>query len=166
MAADNRSLGKFQLAGIPRAPRGVPQIEVTFTVLEEGVLEVSARDKATGSTREVRIEGATTALDKAALDKILAETTAKQADDQRRLAWSEARLKLDVAVNESTKLLASVGDKLSQKMKKRWSDELARAQVLLASGTTPGDPKLMQAAVAELQKAMHDGAEELYENSK
>jgi molecular chaperone DnaK len=167
LAKDNRLLGKFQLGGIPPAPRGIPQIEVVFAVLENGLLEVSARDKATGETREIRIDGATAVLDKAAVDKILADTAAAKSIDDQYAVWSQARLKLENQVYAGKRLLAQVADKLSPAMKKRWTDELARAEVLLAATTEPGGaPFLLTQASAALEKALHAGSEELYRNAK
>ena len=114
----------------------------------------------------MHIEGATTVLDKAALDQIIAETASKLVEDQQRLRWSQTRIQLESFAIESKRLLATVGDKLSAKMKKQWSDELARAEVFLAGATTPGDPKLVQTALASLQKVMQAGAEELYKTAK
>ena len=165
LAADNRSLGKFQLRGIPPAPRGVPQVEVTFTVDDEGQLEVTARDKATNEMKEIVIYGAIAALDKATLDKILADTAAAQGDDDRRRVWSETRIKLETMIYEGKRSLGSLGDKLSPTMRKRWQDELSRAEALLATSTTPGDPKLLLVATESLQKTLHAGSEELYKNA-
>ena len=166
MAVDNRSLGKFQLLGIPPAPRGVPQIEVTFAIDARGVLSVGARDRATGATKEIRIEGAAvSALDKAALDRVLADAAAaKGADDQRR-AWSEAKLALDTLIYGSKRLMKDVAPKLSPKTRKRAEQEIKQAEGILALSTQPGDPALLVAAKESLQKAIHAASEELYKNA-
>ena len=159
MAADNRTLGKFQLTGIPPAPRAIPQIEVA--IRDDGILEVRARDQATNKKREIRIEGKSESLDQGAIDKLLADALAHKDDDTRRLAWSEMRMKLDMAVYELRRQYATIGSKLSPKTAQRFRDELARAEVLLAS-TTGGDPKLLETAFLEVQRTMAAGAEDLY----
>ena len=162
MAADNRSLGKFQLTGIPPAPRATPQIEVTFAILDDGILEVSARDQATNQTREIRIEGTMReALDRDAIAELLADAAAHEDEDTRRLAWSETRKKLDMAVYELRRQYELIGSMVSPKTAKRFRDELARADVILAS-TTVGDPKMLETALLEVQRTMAAGAEELY----
>ena len=171
MAGDNRSLGKFVLGGIPPAPRGIPQIEVVFSIIDDGVLEVSARDKATGATREIRIDGAATALDKAAVDKLLADALAARPIDEKRRAFTDAHMKLTNLVMEANRLLATVDNKLSPATRKRWTDEIARAQVLLAASgpqhaATPADPAPLLKATEAMQNTMHTGAVELYRDAK
>jgi molecular chaperone DnaK len=161
MAADNRSLGKFQLTGIPPAPRATPQIEVKFRISTQGILDVTARDMATNTRRAIRIEGKSDSLDRAAIDKLLADALAHEDDDARRLAWSEMRMKLDMSVYELRRQYDLIGSKLSPKTAQRFRDELARADVVLAS-TTVGDPALLEKAFLEIQRTMAAGAEELY----
>jgi molecular chaperone DnaK len=161
MATDNRTLGKFQLTGIPPAPRAIPQIEVKFAISEDGILEVSARDQATNKKREIRIQGKSESLDQGAIDKLLDDALAHKDEDTRRLAWSEMRMKLDMSVYELRRQYAMIGSKLSPKTAQRFRDELARADVVLAS-TTPGDPAVLEKAFLEVQRTMGAGAEELY----
>ncbi|HEX5064232.1 MAG TPA: Hsp70 family protein [Kofleriaceae bacterium] len=162
LASQNRSLGKFQLFGIPPAPRGVPQIEVTFAIDKDGVLTVSARDKATSQSKQIIIDGAAGALDKAAVDKMLAEAAAAKADDDIRRSWSQAKNDLDQMIYSSKKLMQDVGSKLSKKTRTRVEQEIKGAEGVLAVSTKPADPKLLLAVTDSLRKAMHSAAEELY----
>jgi molecular chaperone DnaK len=167
LARDNRSLGKFQLFGIPPAPRGVPQIEVTFAVDADGVLTVGARDKATGATREIRIEGAPGgALGNAEIDKMLAEANAARADDDQRARWLQARNDLEGLVYSGRKILKETSAKLPAKLRKRCETELRQAEGVLAISGEPGNPSVLVAAKDSLQKAMYDAAEELYRTAK
>ncbi|HEY5922268.1 MAG TPA: Hsp70 family protein [Kofleriaceae bacterium] len=165
LASQNRSLGKFQLFGIPAAPRGVPQILVTFTIDRQGVLSVSAHDKATGQSKQITIEGATGALDKAAVDKLLAEAQAAKADDAIRQAWTTARNELDTMIYSSRKLMKDVSGKLSKRTRARVERELKAAEGILAVSTKPTDPKLLVAVTDSLRKAMHVAAQELYDTA-
>jgi molecular chaperone DnaK len=166
LASDNRSLGKFQLTGIPPALRGVPQIAVTFAIDVNGALTVSAVDKATGATRQINIEGALgAALSKAAVDKMLADANAAKLDDDKRGAWTELRNKLDTLIYSSRGIYKSVGNKLSPAMQKRYKTDLERAEKVFAASTHPGDPSALRLAHDTLSKTAHDAAEELYNNA-
>ena len=137
LASQNLSLGKFQLFGIPPAPRGVPQIEVSFAVDRQGVLTVSARDKATGQSKHITIEGAAGGLDKAQVDKMLAEAAAaKPADDMRR-DWAQAKNDLDQMIYSSRTLMTSVGAKLSKRTRTRVEREITAAEAVLKLSTKP-----------------------------
>lgn len=165
LASQNRSLGKFQLFGIPPAPRGVPQIEVTFAIDKDGVLTVSARDKATGGSKQIVIDGAAGALDKAAVDKMLAQAAAAKADDDVRRAWSQAKNDLDQMIYSTKKLMSDVGGKLSKKTRAHVEREIKAAEGVLAVSTKPVDPKLLLAVTDSLRKATHAAAEELYKTA-
>jgi len=112
MAADNMSLGRFNLEGIPPAPRGVPQIEVTFDIDADGILNVSAEDKATGKEQTVTIE-ATTNLDEGDIDRMVKEAKQHESEDRRRKELIEARNKADQLVYQMEKMLRELGDKVS-----------------------------------------------------
>ena len=167
LVSQNRSLGKFQLFGIPPAPRGVPQIEVTFAVDKDGVLTVRARDKATDREQAIQIDGlAAGTLDKAAVDKILAEARSEQANDAALVALANTRNELETLIYADKQLLADVGHKLSPKMRARFERELKGAEAVLKTATRPADVALLLAVKASLGTAGHDAATELYANAK
>ncbi len=112
MAPDNMSLGRFNLEGIPPAPRGVPQIEVTFDIDADGILNVAAQDKATGKEQNVTIE-ATTNLDETDVERMVKEAKQHASEDQRRKELIEARNKADQLVYQMEKTLRELGDQVS-----------------------------------------------------
>jgi len=116
MAADNKSLGKFTLDGIPPAPRGVPQIEVTFDVDANGILKVSAKDKATGRTQHITIT-ASSGLSESEVEKMRKDAEAHAEDDRKRKDLIEARNQADNAVYTAEKALREFGDKVPSEVK-------------------------------------------------
>jgi molecular chaperone DnaK len=112
MAADNKLLGQFDLVGIPPAPRGVPQIEVTFDIDANGIVNVSAKDKATGKEQQIRIQ-ASGGLSEADIQKMVKEAEAHAEEDKRRRALVEARNQAESLVHSTEKSLAEHGDKLN-----------------------------------------------------
>ncbi len=117
MAADNKSLGKFILDGIPPAPRGVPQIEVTFDIDADGILKVTARDKATGRQQHITIT-ASSGLSEAEVERMVKEGELHAAEDTKRRQEIEARNAADSAVYTTEKFIREYGDKLPEDMKK------------------------------------------------
>jgi molecular chaperone DnaK len=111
MAADNISLGRFNLEGIPPAPRGVPQIEVTFDIDANGILNVSAKDKATGKEQQITIT-ATTNLSKEEVERLVREAKQHEAEDRRRKELIEARNTADTLIYQTEKFLRELGDKV------------------------------------------------------
>jgi molecular chaperone DnaK len=112
MANDNKMLGQFDLAGIPPAPRGVPQIEVTFDIDANGIVHVTAKDKATNKEQAIRIQ-ANGGLSDADIEKMVQEAEANKADDEKRKAAVEAKNQADAVIHSSEKALAEHGDKVS-----------------------------------------------------
>ena len=112
MAADNMSLGRFNLEGIPPAPRGVPQIEVTFDIDADGILNVSAEDKATGKEQNVTIE-ATTNLREVDVDDMVKEAKRHESEDRQRKELIQARNQADQLVYQMEKSLRDLGDQVS-----------------------------------------------------
>ncbi|MFZ5634736.1 MAG: molecular chaperone DnaK [Bacillota bacterium] len=110
LARDNRSLGQFKLDGIPMAPRGVPQIEVTFDIDANGILKVSAQDKATGKEQAITISGSTS-LDKGEVDRMVREAEAHAAEDKQRKQEVEARNEADALAYQVERQLRDLGDK-------------------------------------------------------
>ena len=112
MAHDNKMLGQFDLVGIPPAPRGVPQVEVTFDIDANGIVNVSARDKATAKEQSIRIQ-ANGGLSDADIDKMVQEAEANKADDEKRKALVEAKNQGEAIVHSTEKALAEHGDKVA-----------------------------------------------------
>ncbi len=111
-AKDNKSLGQFNLEGIPPAPRGVPQIEVTFDIDANGILTVSAQDKASGKQQEIKITGSS-GLSEEEIQKMVADAEAHKAEDEKRKALVEAKNQADALVHQTQKTLDELGDKVS-----------------------------------------------------
>ena len=116
MAAYNKTLGKFQLVDLPPAPRGVPQIEVTFDIDANGIVHVSAKDRATGKEQSITITGQTS-LDKSTIDQMVADAEAHAAEDARRREEAEALNNADSLVYQVEKLLAEAGDSVDAESK-------------------------------------------------
>lgn len=112
MAADNKLLGQFDLVGIPPAPRGVPQIEVTFDIDANGIVNVQARDKATNKEQSIRIQ-ANGGLSDADIDRMVKEAESNKAEDEKRKAMVDARNQADATIHSTEKALAEHGDKIS-----------------------------------------------------
>jgi len=127
MAADNKSLGKFTLDGIPPAPRGVPQIEVTFDINANGILEVTAKDKATGRSQNITIT-ASSGLSEEEVEEMRRQAEAHAEEDQRRRTLIEARNTADNAIYSAEKTLRDLGDKVPEDVKANVESAIARVQ--------------------------------------
>jgi molecular chaperone DnaK len=127
MAADNRSLGRFHLDGIPPAPRGVPQIEVTFDIDANGILGVTARDKATGKEQNIRIE-ASSGLSKEEVEKMKADAQAHSAEDRKRKEEIDLRNQADNLIYSTEKQLKDLADKMPADSKQKIEDAKARLE--------------------------------------
>jgi len=157
MAQDNRELGRFILDGIPPAPRGMPQIEVTFDIDANGILSVSAKDKASGKEQSIRIEGSG-GLSKDEVETMVKDAEAHAAEDRERKERIEKRNQLDSLVYNAEKQLSEHGDKLSAEDKQGLESAVAEAKQDLESD----DAARMQAAHGRLEQALHKVAEALY----
>jgi molecular chaperone DnaK len=157
MAQDNRTLGKFHLMGIPPAPRGMPQIEVTFDIDANGILNVSAKDLATNKEQKITIT-ASTGLTKEEAEKMRAEAESHADEDRRKLAEVEARNTLDSRVYQMEKLIRENRDKVPEADAKAVEEAIEKAKSALAGGNLDA----MQAAAQELEKASHRVAEVMY----
>jgi molecular chaperone DnaK len=127
MAADNKHLGTFDLVGIPPAPRGVPQIEVTFDIDANGIVNVSAKDKATGKEQSIRIQ-ASGGLSDADIQRMIKEAEAHASEDRKRRELVEARNHLDALIHSTEKSLTDSGDKVSAAVKSEVQDAISRAK--------------------------------------
>ena len=134
MAADNKSLGRFILSGIPPAPRGVPQVEVTFDIDASGILDVTAKDKATGKSNTIKITGST-GLSKDEVDKMKSEAEAHAAEDSAKKERIEARNKADNMIYISEKTLKDAGDKAKAEDKSAIEEKVKALKDILESGS-------------------------------
>jgi molecular chaperone DnaK len=158
----NKSLGRFVLDGIPPAPRGVPQIEVTFNIDANGILHVSAKDKGTGKEQSITIQGSGN-LDKAEVEKMAKDAEAHAEEDKAKKEAVEARNMLDSAVYQAEKLKNDNGDKLSDDDKKTLDDSIEAAKKVTAD--EKADKAALEAAAKELNdKIMPIGAK-MYEQA-
>ena len=157
MAADNKTLGRFQLTGIPAARRGVPQIEVTFDIDANGIVNVSAKDLGTGKQQQITISGST-ALSDDEVDRMVKDAEAHAAEDEQRKAEIEARNNCDSLVNATEQTLSELGDKVSGDVKSQAEAAISEAKAAL-SGT---DVEAIKAATEKLQQAGYKLAEVVY----
>jgi molecular chaperone DnaK len=157
VANGNRTLGKFQLVGIPPAPRGVPQIEVTFDIDANGILNVAAKDNATQKEQKITIT-ASSGLSKEEADRMKKEADSHAAEDKAKLAEVEARNRLDNLVYQTEKVVKDNRDKLAEPDVKAAEDAIAEARTALSGS----DVEKMNAAVDSLTKASHHIAETMY----
>ncbi len=134
MAADNKSLGRFILSGIPPSPRGVPQIEVVFDIDSNGILDVHAKDKATGRSQSIKITGST-GLSKDEVEKMTKEAEEHASDDQGKKEKIEARNKADNMIYVAEKSLKDAGDKVSEDIKKEIEEKVSTLKSVLETGT-------------------------------
>ncbi len=159
MAPDNRTLGRFHLMGIPAAPRGVPQIEVTFDIDANGILHVAAKDRGTGVEQKIQITGSS-GLDEAEISKMVDEAQAHAGDDEAKKKQIESRNKLDGLIYSTEKLVTENKEKLDEAI-------VASIEVVLAeakSALEDGNQELMDSAYEKLTTASHKVAESLYQN--
>ncbi len=157
MARDNKTLGTFKLDGIPPAPRGTPQIEVTFDIDANGILHVTAKDLGTGKDQKITIQGSS-GLTKEEVEKMTREAEANAAEDAKRKEAAEAKNQLDTTIYQLEKTLKDAGDKLPADVKGKIETALADAKKDLESA----DVARMKAALENLQKV---GAE-LYQQAQ
>ncbi|MGB9891110.1 molecular chaperone DnaK [Thermodesulfovibrio sp. Kuro-1] len=161
MAADNKLLGVFELVGIPPAPRGIPQIEVTFDIDANGILHVSAKDLATGKEQSIRIT-ASSGLSEEEIKKMIREAEAHAEEDRRKKQIAEARNEADNMIYTVEKTLRDMGDRVSEDERKRIEEAIEKCRRIK---DTSNDVNEIKAAVEELAKASHRVAEELYKKA-
>jgi molecular chaperone DnaK len=157
MAGQNRTLGKFHLTGIPPAPRGVPQIEVTFDIDANGILNVTAKDMATGKDQKITITSSS-GLSKEEVDSMAKEAESHSAEDKAKRDEIESRNQLDSMVYSVEKMLREHGDKISGSERGDVENAVADAKKALESGDKAG----MDRARENLTKASHKLAEQMY----
>jgi molecular chaperone DnaK len=133
MAADNKMLGQFDLMGIPPAPRGIPQVEVTFDIDANGIVNVSAKDKATNKEQQIRIQ-ASGGLSDAEVEKMVKEAEANAAEDKKRKDLVEAKNHAEALMHSTSKSLAEFGDKVSAADKSAIESAIADLKSTLETG--------------------------------
>jgi len=159
MAIDNRTLGKFQLAGIPPAPRGMPQIEVTFDIDANGILNVSAKDLGTGKEQSIVITSSS-GLSQEEVDKMTRDAESHADEDQKKRALIDARNAADHTVHETEKILKEHADKLSDDDKKAIDEAVEK----LKGVKDGGDAGAITSAIEAVQQASQALGQKIYEN--
>ena len=159
MAQDNKTLGKFQLTGIPAARRGVPQIEVTFDIDANGIVNVSAKDLGTGKQQQITISGST-ALTDDEVDRMVKDAEAHAEEDKVRKEEVEVRNNCDSLVNATETTLGEVGDKVSAEVKQQAESAVAQGKAALEGN----DIEAIKAAIEAMQQAGYKLAEVVYGN--
>jgi molecular chaperone DnaK len=163
MAGQNRSIGKFDLVGIPPAPRGVPQIEVTFDIDANGILHVSAKDLGTGKEQKIRIE-ASSGLSEDEIKKMVQDAELHAAEDEKQKETIEARNLADSMIYQTEKSLTEYGDKIGEDDKNAINNAIADLKKVLEDANS--DAAAIKAKTEELQKASYKLAEEMYKNTQ
>jgi len=160
MAIYNRTLGRFDLVGIPPAPRGVPQIEVTFDIDANGIVSVSAKDLGTGKEQSIRIE-ASSGLSEQEISKLVKDAEVHASEDKKARDLAEARNKADNAVYQIEKNLKDYGDKISDDDRRKIKEAIDKVN-RVKTGNEPVD---IDKAVEELMQASYKMAEEMYKHA-
>jgi molecular chaperone DnaK len=158
MAADNKMLGQFDLVGIPPAPRGVPQVEVTFDIDANGIVNVQARDKATNKEQSIRIQ-ANGGLSDSDIDAMVKEAESNKADDEKRKAVVEAKNQADAVIHSTEKALAEHGDKVGEAERNAITTGLEELKGVLESG----DAETISAKTQALIQASMKLGEAMYQ---
>ncbi|MFO7942178.1 MAG: molecular chaperone DnaK [Bacillota bacterium] len=162
MAADNRTLGRFRLEGIPPAPRGVPQIEVTFDIDANGILNVSAKDKATGKEQSITVESSS-GLEEDEIEKMRKEAEAHAEEDRRRKERAEARNEADTAAYSAERTIKELEDKADESLVEEARNKMENLKEILADDEP--DIEAMKSATSELTDAIYRLSSSAYEAS-
>ena len=161
MARDNKPIGQFDLVGLPAAPRGVPQIEVTFDIDANGILHVSAKDLGTGKEQSIQIT-ASSGLSEDEIDRMVKEAESHSQEDKKNRELVEERNKLDTLIYSTEKSLKEFGEKLEASNKAEIEAAIADAKSVLDS--TEVDK--LKGAAEKLTSVSHKLAEEIYKNTQ
>jgi molecular chaperone DnaK len=159
MANQNRTLGKFDLVGLPPAPRGVPQIEVTFDIDANGIVHVSAKDLGTGKEQRIRIESSS-GLNESEIDRMVKDAEANAESDKKEREKIDARNEADSFIYTTEKTMKEMGDKVGKDDK----EKIDAAIVALKKELDSGDTESIKAKTEELKQASYKIAEEMYKN--
>jgi molecular chaperone DnaK len=161
MSADNRTLGRFKLDGIPPAPRGVPQVEVSFDIDADGILSVSAKDKATGKEQNITITSSG-GLSDTEIDKMVKDAQENEEQDRQKRELSESRNKLDSLVFQTERTQNDSNVTIPEDEKENIENALAEARQALESD----DKETINVATTNLETVLHDLAKSMYESSQ
>jgi molecular chaperone DnaK len=160
MAGDNRTLGRFHLIGIPAAPRGVPQIEVSFDIDANGILHVSAKDRGTGQEQKIQITSSSGISDEE-IENMVEQAKSHASDDEQKRKEIDTRNKLDALIYSTEKLVNESRDKLPEAEAKAIDDAIAEAKKTLEEGSA----EQMEQALERLTQASHQVAAVLYQSA-
>ena len=160
MAGDNRTLGRFHLIGIPAAPRGVPQIEVSFDIDANGILHVSAKDRGTGQEQKIQITSSSGISDDE-IENMVEQAKSHAADDEQKRKEIDTRNKLDALIYSTEKLVSESRDKLPEAEAKTVDDAISEAKKVLEEGSADQ----MEQALEQLTQASHQVAAVLYQSA-
>src|SRR5437016_10118233 len=160
MAAYNKSLGKFQLTGIPPAPRGIPQIEVSFDIDADGILHVGAKDLGTGTEQKIEIK-AGSGLSESDIDQMVKDAESHAADDRRQRELVEARNAGDNAAYQAEKQLEELGDQVDDASK----EQIRQAITDVRSALETEDVEQIKSRTDALQQAFHGVSERMYQQA-
>ncbi|MBT9568821.1 MAG: Hsp70 family protein, partial [Thiobacillus sp.] len=161
VASGNKSLGQFNLSDIPPAPRGMPQIEVTFDIDANGILHVSAKDKATGKENTIRIQ-ASSGLSEEEIQRMVQDAEANAAEDHKAVELATARNAADAMIHSVKKSLAEHGDKVSAEEKEAIETALKETE----DAAREGDKDTIEAKTNALATASHKLAEQMYKEEQ
>ena len=160
MALDNKTIGKFQLTGIPPAPRGMPQIQVTFDIDANGILNVSAKDNATGKEQKIRIESSS-GLSDSEIDKMVQDAEAHATEDEEKREQVDARNQLDSLVYQAEKDSAEWDDKISDESKQNLTEALGSAKTILSDQEASAED--LNGSRDDLMQAFSAAGQEMYQ---
>jgi len=160
MFADNKSLGQFDLMGIPPAPRGVPQVEVTFDIDANGILNVSAKDLGTSKEQKIKISGSTN-LNKDDIERMKEEAKKNEAEDEKRKAKIEAENNAEAVLYQTKKVLDEFKDKVKPDTKKKIEEQMKAVEDARKSG----EPEEINKKIEELNKAMQEIGTQMYQEA-
>jgi molecular chaperone DnaK len=160
MASDNKSLGRFSLDGLPPAPRGIPQIEVTFDIDANGIIKVTAQDKATGRSQHITIT-ASSGLSENEVERMRKDAEAHSDEDRRRKELIETRNNADSLAYSAEKALKDLGDKVTADLKKQVEDKIAQVRELMGREDTEATRK----AVDELNQVLQQVGTAAYQQT-
>jgi molecular chaperone DnaK len=161
LAADNKSLGRFILEGIAPAPRGVPQIEVTFDIDANGILNVSAKDKGTGKEQKITIQGGT-GLSKEEVEKMVKEAEAKKEEDKKKEELIMARNMADTLCYTAEKSLKDAGDKVPEDTRKEIEEKVKKLREVMQTA----EKSELETLTKELSEALQKIGEHLYKSGE
>jgi molecular chaperone DnaK len=158
MAGDNKTLGRFELTDIPPAPRGMPQIEVTFDIDANGIVNVSAKDKGTGKEQSIKIT-ASSGLSEEEIEQLVKDAELHAEEDKKKRELVEAKNQADAVVYQTEKSLKEVGDKIDAETKANIESHIEKLKTKI-EGT---DAEAIKTATQELTEASHKLAEKIYQ---